>query len=465
MNPDASNHVVEILLAEDSPTQAEHLEATLQRHGFRVTVAHNGRAALAAARARKPTLLITDINMPEMDGFELCYEIRRDPQLADLPVILLTFLSDPQDVFRGLECGADNFISKPCEDEYLLARIQHLLGNHHLRQREPIQVGVEISFAGRRHFITADRMQILNLLLSTYEAAVQKNRALAATRDELRTLNEQLEERVQQRTAALRTEIAERKRAEEEVRKLNEELEQRVRARTAELEAANRELDSFAQSISHDLRAPLRAIHGFAEILLRSHAGEMSAEAQRLLKIVISNGQRMGQLIEDILLFSRTSRQPLSKRPVGMNTLVREVVEMLQPATDVRQVEFLSAELPDCVGDPSLLKQVWVNLLGNAVKFTRPRERARIEIRCEERGPERVYFVRDNGVGFDPKQAGRLFGAFERLHQTGEFEGTGIGLSIVQRILTRHGGRIWAESTPGEGATFYFTVPAASAAK
>lgn len=456
MNTDSP---VEILLAEDSPTQAERVAFTLRSSGFRVDVAPNGREALTKARARKPTLLLSDINMPEMDGYELCREIRRDRNLADLPVILLTSLSDPEDVFRALECGADNFISKPCEDDYLLTRIQHLLSNHPLRGREPVEEGVEVFFGGRRHSIMASRRQVLNLLLSTYEAAVQKNHALTEARDELRALNEQLEERVQQRTAALQAEVEERKRAEDQVRRLNDELEQRVRARTAELEAANRELDSFAHSISHDLRAPLRAIRGFAEILVAQHAAELTEEPRRLLGIIGANVKRMGQLIDDLMLFSRTSRQPLRKLPVRMSVVVQEAIEAVRPATETRKVDFVMGELPDCVGDASLLKQVWINLLANAVKFTRPRESARIEIGCEASNPERIYFVRDNGVGFDAAHAGRLFGVFERLHRADEFEGTGIGLSIVHRIIARHGGRIWAEGRKGEGATFRFSLP------
>jgi serine phosphatase RsbU (regulator of sigma subunit)/ActR/RegA family two-component response regulator len=196
MNTPPIRNPLEILIVEDSPTQAEKLRYILEQNDFRVVTACNGQKALEAMRARKPTLVITDINMPEMNGYELCRRIRADGQLGDLPVILLTSLSDPEDVFKGLECGADNFITKPYEEDNLLARIQYLLANAHLRKREKAQISMEVFLAGRKHVITSDRAQILNLLLSTYEAAVQKNRELAGARDDLAKLNGQLEEKV-----------------------------------------------------------------------------------------------------------------------------------------------------------------------------------------------------------------------------------------------------------------------------
>jgi hypothetical protein len=237
------------------------------------------------------------------------------------------------------------------------------------------------------------------------------------------------------------------------------ELERHVRERTAELEAANRELEAFSYSVSHDLRAPLRAISAFSHLLVEEHSAQMSEEGQRLLNRVTANTERMEQLIEDLLRFSRLGRQPLSKHSVNMSTLVRESLEELRKEQGHREIEVQVGDLPDCTGDPSLLKQVIVNLLSNAFKYTRDRERTVIEVACGQQEGEPVYVVRDNGVGFDMRYAGKLFGVFQRMHSAEEFEGTGVGLSIVQRIIQRHGGRIWAEAEVGKGAMFSFTLP------
>jgi two-component system, sensor histidine kinase and response regulator len=443
----------EILIVEDSATQREHLRYVLEQHGFNVIAAANGREALDLIGRHLPGLIITDVTMPEMDGYELCRRLRKDESLQRVPVILLTSLSDPEDVFKGLECGADNFITKPYEAEYLMSGIHYLLANLHLRTRDKMQLSMEVILAGRKHVITSDRAQILNLLLSTYETAIQKNRELSHAKEELAEMNLQLERKVNERTAWLAAEIAERRRAEEEVRELNQDLEQRVKERTADLE-------SFSYSVSHDLRAPLRAIDGFSNLLMNQYGAGFTPDARHLLNNVIVSARHMGMLIDSLLQLSRLGGTDLSKAVVDVSALVREIIDELQKQNTERMVKVEVADLPDCTGDAGLIRQVFVNLLSNAFKFTRHRTRPFIHVGGGVQGGHLQFFVRDNGAGFDMRYSNKLFGVFQRLHRNEEFEGVGVGLSIVQRIVQRHGGEIWAEAELDKGATFYFTLPA-----
>jgi signal transduction histidine kinase len=226
----------------------------------------------------------------------------------------------------------------------------------------------------------------------------------------------------------------------------------------AELEASNREIESFSYSVSHDLRAPLRAINGFGKILNNDFAAELSPPAQGFLKRIVDSGEKMGHLIDGLLDFSRLGRKPLTVQPVDVGVVVRLIIESLAAETAGRQIEWVFGELPPCRADRILIDQVFANLIGNAVKYTRKREMTRIEVGSFSQNSEAVYFVRDNGAGFDMQYANKLFGVFQRLHSENEFEGSGIGLATVQRIVQRHGGRIWAEAEVDKGATFYFTL-------
>ncbi len=245
-----------------------------------------------------------------------------------------------------------------------------------------------------------------------------------------------------------------------EIETRNAELEMRVRERTAELEAANDELEAFGSSAAHDLRTPLRAITGFAEILVLHHGKSLPPEARRYLGLIQDGSAQMSQLINDLLEFSRLGRQPLRRKTIDLEELAREVYDDLAGDRTGREVEFHLQPLPKAYGDPALLRVVLVNLLSNALKYTRPRPRACIVVGTVEPPPKQVptFFVRDNGVGFDMQDAEKLFGVFQRLHLAHEFEGTGVGLATVRRIVERHGGRIWVEAAPDQGATFFFTL-------
>lgn len=244
-----------------------------------------------------------------------------------------------------------------------------------------------------------------------------------------------------------------------QLRTLNQELEQRVRERTQELQAANSDLEAFSYSVSHDLRAPLRRVDGFCQMFIDEFGAGLAPEGRRLLENACAGTAQMSQLIDALLRFARYSRQPLQTRPVQTEALVRRIIENFQEQLQERSVELRMGELPDCTADSALLEQVFTNFISNALKFTGGRAQARIEIGARLEGGEQIYFVKDNGVGFDMRYADRLFGVFQRLHTQSEFEGTGIGLSIVHRIVRRHGGRVWAESREQEGATFYFSLP------
>jgi light-regulated signal transduction histidine kinase (bacteriophytochrome) len=244
-------------------------------------------------------------------------------------------------------------------------------------------------------------------------------------------------------------------RLHERVRRHAGELERRVVERTEALEAANKELESFSYSVSHDLRAPLRAVDGFAKILEEDYGARLDEEGRRLLGVVRSSSRHMGQLIDDLLDLSRLGRLALGKRPVDMAGLAREVAQELPRGNAAVDI----GPLPACHSDPRLLRQVWANLIGNALKYSGKRAGAHVEIGGREEPGESVYWVRDNGVGFDMRYVGKLFGVFQRLHGADEFPGTGVGLAIVQRVVARHGGRVWAEGRPGEGACFHFSLP------
>jgi signal transduction histidine kinase len=446
---------VKILVAEDSPTQAKKLQYILEQQGYEVTIATNGLLALETAQRYKPTLIISDVVMPEMDGYELCRRVKADAELADVPVILVTSLSDPQDVIRGLECRADNFMLKPFDERYLLGSIQFVLINREMRQTDQPGLGLEIYFEGQKYFISADRLQILNLLLSTYEAAIQRNKQLSLAQDlqqqtnsELQQLAVELEHRVFQRT-------------------------QELRLYSAKLERSNRELQDFAQIGSHDLQEPLRKILSFGD-RLKSKAGELlDEECRDYLERMTNAAARMQFLITDLMTFSKveTNSQPFV--PVDLGLIAREVSADLGTRIEQAGGSVEIEELPTIDADPVQMRQLLQNLIGNSLKYFRPGVPPVVRIysqKLDARSPDPMdetalarqlcqILVVDNDIGFDEKYLDRIFTVFQRLHKKGEYEGTGVGLAICRKIVDRHSGTITARSRPGEGATFVVTLP------
>jgi signal transduction histidine kinase len=393
-----------ILIVDDRPTNRRVLIAILAHCGHRLREAESGTQALKMMRKEKPDLVIADILMPKMDGYEFVRKLRLDPKIGKTAVVFYT-ASYIEEKARKLAkaCGVRYTIVKPGEPEEVLSIVEEALsgGGSTLMQAPPEEF----------------------------------------ERNHLRLLTDKLSEKVT------------------ELEKLNAELEQRVSERTAELEAANEELEAFSYSVSHDLRAPLRAIDGFSRIAIEDFAGQMPEQCREQLQQTRESTREMTELIDDLLIFSQTSRSPLARENVETEKLARSAFDELLPQQQGRQVDFRIEDLPACAADPALLKQVFVNLVSNALKFTRGCARALVQVGCERRNGELVYFVKDNGAGFDMRHANKLFGVFQRLHRVEEFEGTGVGLAIVQRVIHRHGGRVWAKAKPNAGATFYFALP------
>jgi PAS domain S-box-containing protein len=254
---------------------------------------------------------------------------------------------------------------------------------------------------------------------------------------------------------------AELEAATAQIERMNEELEQHVQERTAQLNATIKELEAFSYTVSHDLRAPLRAIDGFSRLLFEDYDSKLDTEGRRLLEVIRSSTVKMGHLVDGLLAFSRLGRQAMGSSRVDMDELAREAFSEVAGTEKQNKVQFKLEHLPPALGDRVLLRQVFINLFSNAVKFTRDREPAVIEAGAKSDDEQNIFYVRDNGAGFDMQYADKLFGVFQRLHAVTEFEGTGLGLAIVQRIIHRHGGRVWAEGKPGEGATIYFSLPKA----
>jgi signal transduction histidine kinase len=403
-----------ILAAEDSPVQAKRLKHFLDTNDINCEICSNGADALQAAKARKPVLIISDIIMPGMDGYEFCTKIKSDPDLNDIPVILLTSLSDPLDIIKGLQAGADNFITKPYDEQYLLSRIYYLLANNQMRRIGSGDMVIEIMFQGTKYQINSDKKQILDLLLSVYEAAIHRNEDLIEAQLQLQRSNENLI-------------------------------------------SANQELEAFARTVSHDLRSPLSGVVGFATLLL-SDSKNMDDVAKNYIQWILESGYKMAQLIDDLLQYSRSGLADITLESVDLSKMASEIVADLKMRNPERIVNVNVQEDIVVNADQKLIQVVLNNLLGNAWKYSGKVENAEISFGKVELEGITTLFIADNGAGFDMEKAEKLFSPFIRLHSNNEFQGTGVGLSTVKRIIEKHNGSIWAESEKGKGAIFYFTI-------
>jgi CheY-like chemotaxis protein len=443
----------EILVVEDSPTQAESLKYSMEKGGYIVRVARNGREALEAMEHRKPNVVITDIMMPEMDGFQFCRKIKDNERFRKIPVVLLTALSEPEDVLKGLECGADNFVMKPYEEQNMLARIHQILVNDELRQASKMQRGVEMFFKGQKYFITSERQQILDLLMSTYETAVIKNHELKAVQVKLESLNEGLEKKVGERTAALMAEIEERKRTEAEAHSLQKLESLRV----------------LAGGIAHDLNNLMVAVMGNAGLALRALPND--APAREYVAAIEKATEKVTNFSKQILSF--TSKAPTKREPVQLNEVVKDTAHFLLASISKNaELEFrLSDGLPAIMADTQSMQQIVMNLIINASDAIGDRkgsirvstgkmyaDRKYLENFFKNDIPEGEYAyieVADTGCGMSPETRRRVFEPFF----TTKFTGRGIGLSAVFGIVCAHGGTIALESEEGCGAKFRILLP------
>ncbi len=404
------------MVVEDSTIQATMIKGLLKEHGFSVKVFGEGGSAYKAALENPPILIVSDVLMPGMDGFEFCEKLKSTQALQDIPVILLTALQDPLDIIHGLKSGANNFITKPFEAKYLMSRVNYLLANRELRSAGNTDMVLEIMFKGNKYAINSERKQILDLLLSVYESSIEQNKTLLETQKQLRDANEHLA-------------------------------------------SANRDLEAFSYTISHDLRTPLNHISVSAQLIRERHEERFDEEDKSYLNTILSTVKSMTDMIQDLLRFSRSGNIKNDPQMVDLTDMTKEVTDWIRQEEPERKVQFRIEEGMLVKGDSSLLTVVMKNLIGNAWKYTSRIPCAEITVGTDRKDDRLVVFVRDNGAGFDPVRGWNLFTPFVRLHSQDDFPGHGVGLATVRRIIERHGGRIWADSKVGKGATFYFSLP------
>ncbi len=407
-----------VLAVEDSLVQAKRLEYFFKKYQIDYRIFSTGEEAIIYLGKRIPELIISDVIMPGMDGYELCRRVKENPATATIPVILLTSLQDPNDIIRGLQAGADNFITKPYDEKYLLSRIEHLLSNIDLGKNGFQQENtnpISLRYRGEEFKITSGRRQILDLLVSVYDTAIQRNEELTAIKIELEETNRSLVQ-------------------------------------------ANEDLDAFSRTVSHDLKSPLAVIIGFTSAILDNPETSVNEDEKSYIQFIHESALEMTQLIKDLLSFSQSGRLDLQEEELNLSDIANDIlggILLRYPESSPKVT--IEADLK-ARADNKLMRVVLDNLLGNAVKYSSKVESPEIVFGKKEYFGKDLFFVKDNGAGFNMAKADKLFQPFVRLHSGLEYSGTGVGLSTVKRIIEKHGGEIWAESEEGKGATFFFTL-------
>ena len=500
-----------IAYVDDSDPQRYAIARMLSAAGFHVKQAATGQQGLDLAR-ELPDVMLLDVQLPDINGIEVCRRIKSDPVTRDIPILQVSAaFTDPEHKAKALESGAEGYLTFPFNSVELIAIVRALMrtkrAQAELKQRyAELEVAHNALAESEKQFRAVfdnamDAMIIWDdhgKFAAANPAAsemfgVPRERLIGATIEDFLSGSDQ-----QQVVSGLRSpgdtgrrgefelhkpsgdkrqieytatvdyqahrhlsimrDITDRKQAEAEVLSLNAELERRVEQRTEQLQEANRELEAFSYSVSHDLRAPFRHISGFSDLLLR-HLTDADDTTKHYVRTIAESAQYAGSLVDNLLAFSRMARSQVRWMAVDLDLLMKEVVRDVMRDAEGRTIRWTIAELPIIYADGAMMKLALRNLLSNAVKYTRQRPETFVEVGVTEHEDEWEFFVKDNGVGFDTRYANKLFGVFQRLHRMDEFEGTGIGLASVRRIVQRHGGRVWANSEIQRGATFYFTLP------
>lgn len=483
-----------ILIVDDKPENIFALESLLERPDRRFLHAENGKQCLKVALQEEIHLIVLDVQMPEMDGFEVAQILKSNNRTKDIPIIFASAeKKEQQFMMKGFEEGAVDYLFKPLDPEITKAKVSVLLKLQH-QKKELLEKNMALEQSALLINNSADIIGILDPATWKF---VQVNPAFAATLGytaeevkelsvpsvlseagslpliDVASMSDRLsfetpvhtkhgEEKYLQWHVVVKDQrwfvnvrdITSQRKAEESISRLNDTLRENL----AQLESANKELESFSYSVSHDLRAPLRSMDGYTKILQEEYGDRLDGEGKRYLSHILNNTRKMGNLIDDLLKFSRMGRKDIQKSEVAVERLVKSMLSEMISANGVA-AEVKLGELPPVHADYSLLTQVWTNLLSNALKYSSKSERPVVEVGSERQNGEVIYYVRDNGVGFDMRYADKLFGVFQRMHKPEDFEGTGVGLAIVQRIVVKHGGRVWATAEVNKGATFYFALP------